>query len=216
MTTILWDMGGTLFDTYPGIDAAFHGLVAAHGVSAAEVSALTRVSRAHAMTELAARTGVPETDFVAAYEKVKAGWQTEPAPLMEGARELVEACTNGRGLNIVVTHRDRESAQHLINAAGLAIDDLISISDGFPRKPDPAMMEEVMARNGLRPANCLSVGDRTIDAEAALAAGVTPVILVSTAATSEMDGVRKVERLADLLPLVTAAETPVNPWAERG
>ena len=85
MTSILWDMGGTLFNTYPSIDAAFHRLVADRGVSAAEVSELTHISRGHAIKQLAVRSGVPASDFEAAYEDVKTGWLTEPAPLMEGS-----------------------------------------------------------------------------------------------------------------------------------
>lgn len=217
MTSILWDMGGTLFNTYPSIDAAFHRLVADRGVSAAEVSELTHINRGHAIEQLAVRSGVPASDFEAAYEDVKTGWLTEPAPLMEGALELFEACRKGRGLNLVVTHRDRESAEQLIAAAGLEFDDLISSSDGYPRKPDPTMVQAIMERNNLRPENCIAIGDRRIDAESALAAGVTPVLLTSSSVDTEKEGVREIERLADLLPCFTdEPPTPVNPWAERG
>lgn len=217
MTSILWDMGGTLFNTYPSIDAAFHRLVADHGVSTAEVSELTHINRGYAIEQLSARTGVPSSDFESTYEDVKVRWVTEPAPLMEGASELFDACRNGRGLNLVVTHRDRKSAEQLISTTGLDFDDVISSSDGYPRKPDPTMMKEIMERNGLRPEACISIGDRRIDAESALAAGITPVLLASSAVDTKMDGVREITRLTDLLSLFTDnPETPVNPWAERG
>lgn len=217
MTSILWDVGGTLFDTYPSIDAAFHRLVADHGVSAAEVSRLTHVNRGHAIEQLSARTGVPVAHFEAAYEEVTRSWFTDPAPLMDGASDVFDACRYGRGSNIIVTHRDRESAEQLISSSGLEFDDMISSSDGFPRKPDPTMMRTVMERNGLRPEDCISIGDRRIDAESALAAGVMPVLLTSDVVDTDMDGVREITRLAELLPIFTQdIETPVNPWAERG
>lgn len=217
MTSILWDMGGTLFDTYPYIDSAFHRLVESHGISIGEVSRLTRVNRGHAIETLSARTGIPASSFEEAYDAVKENWVTDPAPLMEGAEELVKACRHGRGRNIIVTHRDRQSAEQLISTTGLTFDDLITTSDGYPRKPDPAMILEVMERNNLVPGDCIAIGDRAIDCEAALAAGVTPVLLVNEAVDSGAAEYRRISRLTELLPLFAIdAETPVNPWAERG
>lgn len=219
MTSILWDMGGTLFDTYPYVDSAFARVTAqgGHEIDIDEIGRLTRVSRGHAIEALSARTGIPSVAFEDSYELVKEGWLADPAPLMDGAEELVQACRQGRGRNIIVTHRDRESAEQLISTTGLTFDDIISTSDGYPRKPDPTMITVALERNGLRAEDCIAIGDREIDCEAAQAAGVTPILLVSTAVTGEESEYRTVTRLAELLPLFSAdVETPANPWSERG
>ncbi|WP_182353428.1 HAD-IA family hydrolase [Flaviflexus huanghaiensis] len=219
MTSILWDMGGTLFDTYPYVDSAFQRVTAdgGHEVAADEIGKLTRVSRTHAIDELSRRTGIPVAAFEDSYELVKKGWVSDPAPLMDGAEELVQACRHGRGKNIIVTHRDRDSAEQLVASANVTFDDIISTSDGYPRKPDPAMIIAALERNSLLPEDCIAIGDREIDCEAALAAGVTPVLLVSDAVTGTESEYRTVKRLVELLPLFSLdVQTPANPWSERG
>lgn len=219
MTSILWDMGGTLFDTYPYVDSAFQKVTAdgGHEVDIDEIGRLTRVSRGHAIDELSRRTGIPVVAFEDSYKLVKEGWLTDPAPLMDGAEELVQACRHGRGKNIIVTHRDRESAEQLIASTSLTFDDIISTSDGYPRKPDPAMIIAALERNHVLPEDCIAIGDREIDCEAARAAGVTPVLLVSDAVTGSESEYQTISRLVELLPLFSVdVETPANPWSERG
>ena len=82
MTSILWDMGGTLFDTYPYVDSAFARVTAqgGHEIDIDEIGRLTRVSRGHAIEALSARTGIPPVAFEDSYELVKEGWLAEVLP----------------------------------------------------------------------------------------------------------------------------------------
>ncbi|MGO1401365.1 MAG: HAD family hydrolase [Flaviflexus sp.] len=202
MTSIIWDMGGTLFDTYPQIDAAFTNLVKSKGknIALSETAALTRVTRGHAINVLSKKFSIPKEEFESVYEDVKASWEVSPAPLMDGARELFKICQDSGGRNLIATHRDRESAQQLLSSTGLRFDDLICPGDGFPRKPDPTMMLEIMNRNGVEAASCIAVGDRPIDVEAAQAAGTTGFLLVSDPVDSKRDGVVTITHLTDLIP----------------
>ncbi|MDO5501081.1 MAG: HAD family hydrolase [Propionibacteriaceae bacterium] len=195
---LVWDMGGTMIDTYPAVDRTLHQVCRRHGceVDEQEVTRLTRVSIAEAGEELARRCQIAPRHFVEAYAGLKQSWKTDPPPVMAGARELMAYATERRGLNLVVTHRDRESAQDLLRAHDLIVDDMICAPDGYPRKPDPTMHRLVVERNGLDPAECLAVGDRAIDCEAARAAGLQWVLLVTpglplptTGALSRRDGV---------------------------
>lgn len=201
---VFWDMGGTLVDTYPALDSALAAVVRAHGgaVDVAEVSRLTRVSTGHAVATLAARFGVPEAEFEAAEDELKAQWRLDPAPAMPGARQLLHDVRAAGGLNLVVTHRDRASAQSLLDGLGLEADDLISTTDGYPRKPDPAMYLAMLQRHGLDPAGCLAVGDRPIDADAAAAAGLATATLESPEAPVEDRADHSVATLDELRPLL--------------
>lgn len=201
---VFWDLGGTLVDTYPALDAALAGVVRSHGgsIDETEVAKLTRKSTGHAIEELSSRFDIPAEEFEAANEALKVEWSSDPAPAMEGAAALIEAVRAAGGKNLVVTHRDRFSAVNLLDGLGLVVDDLISTADGFPRKPDPAMYTELLERQGLDPAECLAIGDRPIDAEAAQAAGITAATLESSAAPVDDAAEHSVEKLDDLRPLL--------------
>lgn len=202
MTSIVWDMGGTLFDTYPSIDNAFRELLLEHGVDVefSEISALTRVSRDHAIETLSERSGIPVSLFEERYERVKQTWEVHPAPLMAGALDVAAACTESGGKNLVVTHRDRESAQQLLDTTGFIADDMICASDGYPRKPDPTMIQVILSRNDIEARDCVAVGDRGIDMEAALAIGVTPYYLVTAGISTTYEGAQSIGSLFELLP----------------
>lgn len=206
---VVWDMGGTLVDTYPAIDALFAAEVSKAGgtITVAEVAALTRVATSHAMAELAARFPVTVQGLTDAYAELKDHWRTTPPPVMDGAREVIAAVGDAGGLNIIVTHRDRPSAEDLLQATGLQVDDLICAPDGHPRKPDPQMYQLALSRHGLPAAEVLAIGDREIDAAGAKAAGMTTVLLQTPGIATSADTVSdyQVERLVHVLDLVRNA-----------
>ncbi|WP_415788391.1 HAD hydrolase-like protein [Deinococcus saxicola] len=119
----------------------------------AEIIPLTRVTLGHALQMLAARLCVEEDAL----------WRAHGA------------------LNLVVTHRDREGAIARLQAAGLwpLVDDLIGVSDGYPRKPDPAMFLVALRHHAPKPAACLTVVDRELDVRAAHAAGMPADLLIT-------------------------------------
>ena len=72
MRALIWDLGGTLADTYPDVDRALAmvldprpGPELLH-----EVALLTRRSSSHAISTLAARHELPEQELRRAYEQI--------------------------------------------------------------------------------------------------------------------------------------------------
>ncbi|WP_371151631.1 HAD family hydrolase [Buchananella felis] len=208
MHHIIWDMGGTLINTYPDVDRVL--CEAAYGNCEAEclrhVAGLTRRSIAHAIEALAAETGTAPACLLEAYERLKERWHDDPAPVMDGAREVMARVAELGGLNLVATHRDRVSATHLLSALGLSVDDMVCAPDGFARKPDPAMNLLLVERHGIAPADVLCVGDRPIDVVAARSAGMVAALLVRPGLTvtlpDDAPGALVVASLRDLLPLL--------------
>ncbi|MFC7581755.1 HAD family hydrolase [Schaalia naturae] len=179
---VVWDMGGTLLDTYPEVDRALCAAVHDGRVGAddlREVSVLTHRSIESAIRELASRHGLDRGILDDAYAGVRDRWKTRPAPLIDGVPDVVDAVRRAGGLNLVVTHRDRDGALALLAGHRLRVDDVICPGDGYPRKPDPSMILAVLARNGVAPGDAVAVGDRPIDVQAAWAAGVRPFFLVT-------------------------------------
>lgn len=200
---IFWDMGGTLVDTYPELNRALASVASRGGeaVPIDDVAALTRVSTSHAIEALAARSGIPRDAFEQANEELKRRWKSEPAPVMAGARELMADVHAAGGLNLVITHRDRASAESLVAALDLRLDDMMCAPDGYPRKPDPTMVMLLLERHHLDVGDCIFVGDRPLDAEAASAAGMASALLgddVPVGATTW----HRLRTLEDLRPLL--------------
>ena len=208
MQHVIWDMGGTLIDTYPEVDrvlaeAAFGQEAASH---LREVTTLTRRSIAHAINTLASSTPATSQTLTRAYDDLKERWRAHPAPVMDGARDVMGRVHEAGGLNLVATHRDRASAMALLTALGLTVDDMVCASDGLERKPSPAMNLLLAQRHGLDPAQVLCVGDRPIDVLAARAAGMPAALLVtpgvSVTLPDDAPGALVVASLRDLLPLI--------------
>ena len=205
---VIWDMGGTLIDTYPEVDRAL--AEAAFGPEAdarlGEVTVLTRRSIAHATAILAACTDTDPEVLNRAYDALKDRWRTRPAPVMDGAREVMDRVRAVGGLNLVATHRDRASATALLAALGLTVDDMVCAPDGVDRKPSPAMNLLLARRYGLDPTDVLCLGDRPIDMVAARAAGMPAALLVtpgvSVTLPDDAPGALVVASLRDLLPLI--------------
>lgn len=205
MNALIWDLGGTLVDTYPDVDRALASAIDPRPEEALlhEVAALTRVSSSHATATLAARHDVPERRLRTAYEATTVHWQDHPPPVMDGARALIAAVHAAGGLNLVATHRDRDSAGALLAALELGIDDLVCAPDGFARKPDPALVLALLERHRLDPADCLAVGDRPADVEAARRAGVEGWLLVTPGIPLTAPGAHRTQSLRTLIPLVS-------------
>lgn len=208
MRSVIWDMGGTLVDTYPAVDRTLATAVWGDDVTGtrlAEVRTLRVRSIAHAIEVLSQRHHIDPALLQQAYSDLKVGWKVHPAPLMDGAREVLDAVHSGGGLNLVATHRDRASAQTLLDALGITVDDLVCAPDGLPRKPDPTMNLTLVARHRLVLGEVMCVGDRVIDVQAADRAGLASALLVAPGEPAEDLGdlsTTVITHLKELLPLL--------------
>ena len=210
---VLWDLDGTLLDTYPATDGALAAALTGlgHPVTVAELVPLTRITLDHAAAHSAARFGLPVAEVCAAYEREYAVLGLKFSPAMPGAARAMQAVRDQGGLNLLATHRDREGALWRLKAAGLdtLLDDLLSVSDGYPRKPDPALFAALLARHGLDPAEVLAVGDRDLDIVAGRLAGCQTALLLTPGATLQTGADRVLRGLEELAE--TAAGTARSP-----
>jgi HAD superfamily hydrolase (TIGR01509 family) len=199
---IIWDLDGTLLDTYPATDGALAAALKELGqtVSTAELVPLTRITLDHAIREQAIRFNLPEAEIYAAYEREYAVLGQQFSPAMPGAAGVMQAVRASGGLNLLATHRDREGAIWRLKAAGLdsLLDDLLSVSDGFPRKPDPALFLALLTKHSLNPAEVLAVGDRGLDIQAGRSAGCQTALLITPGAQMRTGADLTVESLEEL------------------
>lgn len=205
---ILWDVDGTLFDTYPAITYAISQALNGLGQSAAlnVLDSLARQSIEHCLATLAQRfdldRGLLRQRYLAAYAALPLANQ----PPMPGVEAVCAAIVRRGGLNVAVTHRDVRTTQTLLDAHGLALyfAGIVSVEQGYPRKPDPAMALAALERFGLDRAATLMIGDRELDVQAGRAAGVGTCLYGRACVPQPAD--LHIDQYSQLLALLASAE----------
>ena len=173
---LIWDVDGTLFDTYPAIVGSLLAAAGDLGAPATyeETHDLALVSIDHCLDTLAATYDLSldllGADFDRRYQEVPPADQ----PPFDGAAEVCQLICSRGGLNLIVTHRRRAGLDRLLTTHGLAdlFADIISHDDGYPRKPDPTAFSTLIERHRLPRGETLAVGDRDLDILGAHAAGL--------------------------------------------
>jgi HAD superfamily hydrolase (TIGR01509 family) len=173
---IIWDVDGTLFDTYPAIAGAFRAALRKLGKDAAQekIMALAKESLDYCLTTLAAECLLKEEELDRAFDEYYARVTFADQPPFPGARAVCESILAAGGRNVIVTHRGRAGTAGLLDAHGMTplFAGWITRDDGHPRKPDPAAFEAALRDYGLSRAETLAIGDREIDVLAGKAAGL--------------------------------------------
>lgn len=172
---IVWDAGGTLFDTYPALVQAFSKALHERGycVPQTRILQLARQSTQHAITTLARESAAEPTAFEAAFRRYYNATAPKDQLPFPGVIAVCAAICSQGGRNFIVTHRKRASLNALLAAHGMEsyFSDQITAEDPFPRKPDPAALNALVERHALNPTTTLLVGDRALDLDAGRAAG---------------------------------------------
>jgi HAD superfamily hydrolase (TIGR01509 family) len=160
---ILWDFDGTLFDTYPALVEGFIKL-SQRDLDRDEVLRWLKVDSKTAFKHF----GIDE-DRRAEYKQLDIKYSKDSKPF-EHLEEVLTAVEN----NIIVTHRDRNSAHYLLDRYGLTkyFTEIVSVEEqGFNRKPHPSSYEFVMKKYDIH----LVVGDRELDLLPARELGIKTV-----------------------------------------
>jgi phosphoglycolate phosphatase-like HAD superfamily hydrolase len=191
LRNIIWDVDGTLFDTYPSIAKSFKAALNELGVDAPLdwIQELARESLGHCAIVLSEQYHLERNDlekaFTEHYSRV-AGDEDSPFPgVLEVCRYI---CAIG-GKNIIVTHRGLKGTLELLAAHNMTdyFAGCLTRDDGYPRKPDPAIFEAAIAKYHLKPEETLSIGDREIDIAAGQAAGILSCFYGTTSENVKAD-----------------------------
>jgi phosphoglycolate phosphatase-like HAD superfamily hydrolase len=215
MRNILWDVDGTLFDTYPAITYAISQALNGLGESVAlnVVDRLARQSIEYCLATLAQRFRLDQAllrgRYLASYERLPLANQ----PPFLGVAEVCAAVQAPGGQNVAVTHRAVRSTAALLDAHGLAplFAGIVSVEQGYPRKPDPAIVLAALAIYALDPAETWMVGDRALDIQAGRAAGLRTCLFGRASLAQPAD--LQIDQYSDLLRLLEADE-PEGAYAQ--
>ncbi|MCJ8008754.1 HAD hydrolase-like protein [Lederbergia wuyishanensis] len=162
---LLWDLDGTIFDTYPAILNSFCSVYEeVHGKSVDKKEALRWLKRTS--KEAFEHFGISE-DFRERFKELDHAEAEAGSPPFKGIEIILAAAE----VNVIVTHRTRASTKELLVKWGLLeyFDEIVSPDDdGFPRKPEVAAYEYVHHKYQLD----WAIGDRALDLIPAKAVGL--------------------------------------------
>ena len=177
---IFWDFDGTLLDSYPAMVRAFVAGAADFGIAITQERALTLMKEnlRHCCNVIGAENDVASDALIAAFRRHEQDELNQGLPPVAGIPETLEALHAYGIKHYVATHRDLQ-CRELLEKAGLLkyFSGFVPQEDGLPRKPAPDMLLHLMQKHGLKPEECMMVGDRPLDTEAGMAAGVLSVLL---------------------------------------
>jgi phosphoglycolate phosphatase-like HAD superfamily hydrolase len=181
---IIWDVDGTLFDTYPAITRAFQAGLNDFGKvdDYDSISKLAKVSLGHCSQVLAEKHHLDFASLEQSVDYYFARMQPEDCPPFAGVLKICKYVHSTGGKNVIVTHRGRKGTDELLAVHHLAdyFSGCITRDDGFLRKPDPAAFEAALSMFQLKREETLTVGDREIDILAGQAAGLFSCFYGST------------------------------------
>lgn len=173
---IIWDVDGTLFDTYPAIARAFKAALNDFGKDAPLdwIEGLARKSLGHCVSTVAETCQLNEENIGQAFDGHYDHTRPEEQPPFPEVITICKYICAIGGKNVIVTHREQQSTSELLVANNMAhyFVGCLTRDDGYPKKPNPAAFEALLKAHHLAPEETMTVGDREIDILAGQAAGI--------------------------------------------
>lgn len=173
---IIWDVDGTLFDTYPAIAEAFRLAVKdlGHDAPIERITAGAKQSLGYCVSDLANQYGLNENEIGIRFEEYYRLMHPEDQAPFPGVVEICDSICSRGGRNLIITHRGNLGVNELLTAHQMSelFSGQITRDDGYPKKPDPAAFIAFLQQYQLNPAETITVGDRDIDILAGQAAGI--------------------------------------------
>ncbi|MDR1568033.1 MAG: HAD-IA family hydrolase [Streptococcaceae bacterium] len=175
----IWDLGGTLIDSYAISVNVFKEILSDFGIITAEDMIYRRMKKSS--TEEAAKFfGVRDVNlFMQRYRDLEIPMQEHPI-LFSGAVKTLKEIVSSGGKNFVISHRD-DAINQLLENAGLKplLTEVVSSDSHFPRKPNPSSIIYLIERYQLNPSETVVIGDRALDIEAGENAGIATILFKS-------------------------------------
>lgn len=210
---ILWDLDGTLIDTLEDLaDAVNHALslrglplhtlaeyrrMVGHGIRNLVTQALPQAFQADD-----AYIDSALADFKA-YYSAHIDVHTRPYP---GMQELLNSLASAGVKMAVASNKFQEGTEHLIREFFPSVHFVAILGNrpGYPLKPSPEIVEEVLAAAGVSPSDAILVGDSPTDMRTAANGGIDS-LAVSWGYRSEEDfaGHRIVHSVEELRECLT-------------
>lgn len=210
MTALIWDLDGTLLDSYKIIVPSTVETLGEYGVfmDAGEVHKYLIENSVKALfTKTAAERGLDAEELWRRYQVISTARDGE-VTLTPGARETLEALSKLDTASFVYTHKG-ETARAVLDRLGIGkyFKFVLTAAMGLPRKPAPDGINWLIERFSLDRCRTFYIGDRRIDVECAESSGVGCVLYLPEGGVGRATGreTHVVRRLFDVVEVVKRA-----------
>ena len=185
---LIFDLDGTLVDSFPGILVGMNLMLNEFGLPEVDLDWLGRhVGRGSMKLVAAAARGQVDPQrmhevFLARYAEVMVA-HTLPFPGVDRALEVLGA----RYTMAVASNKPLFMVQKLVESLSWCevMDVVVGPETVNAHKPDPAMIEYVLAQTGRRRSETVYIGDMLVDVETGNNAGIPVIGIASGAASAE-------------------------------
>lgn len=189
---LLWDLDGTIFDTYPLMVESFikvHEEVHGKKVEAEVVLPWLKTTTKEAF----AHFQIPES-FETKYKDINREMAKVGSKIFNGVEDVLKAAE----INVIVTHRGHASTKELLEKWGIwkYFTEIVSPDeDQFPRKPQPEAYQYLYDKYNLD----WAIGDRALDLIPAKAVGMKTVAFQNDAIEADLHINEYTNEVYDLL-----------------
>ncbi|HEM4265884.1 TPA: HAD-IA family hydrolase [Streptococcus suis] len=195
--TFIWDLDGTLLDSYEAILAGIQETYEQFGLpfDREEVRKfILRYSVKDLLVRDADKYGL-DSDELNRVRATSLKEKNTQIPLMAGGVEILNWTAEQGIQNFVYTHKS-DNAFQVLEDLGVRhhFTEILTSDSGFARKPNPEALLFLIEKYGLNKENTYYIGDRLLDVETAINAGIQSINL-------QIDGVEqnwKIEKLVDI------------------
>ena len=178
--TFIWDLDGTLLDSYEAILAGIQETYEQFDIpfDREEVrDFILRYSVKDLLVRDADQHGL-DSEELNRLRATSLKEKNTQIPLMDGAREIL-AWTAEQGIqNFVFTHKSDNAFQVLTDLGIIQhFTEILTSDSGFARKPSPEALLYLIDKYQLDKGTTYYIGDRLLDAETAIHAGISSINL---------------------------------------
>ena len=203
MIAFIWDLDGTLLDSYPLIVNSLYTIYSEKGVNIPKEEILYEVINESVSTfirKMEAKYGIPFDELKDRYSHIT-HQELLTITAMEHSKDILEWLSSQGIKSYVYTHRGITTETVLKNI-GLYdyFTDIVSSLDNFKRKPDPEGLNYLIDKYHLDKNNTYYVGDRKLDIECASNAHIKSIMFIPSSSPALPTG-REDYIIKDLLDI---------------
>ncbi len=180
--SMIWDLDGTLIDSYPIITKSLHNALSNKGIPYSQQTILKYIKKTsvhHFITKIADDFNIPYNQLKSNYSAISKNEQSN-IQLIPNAKEILEILVQQGISNFIYTHRGLSTIE-VLKKHGIIdqFKEIITSDNGFKRKPDAEGIVYLINKYSLDRESAFYVGDRALDIECARNAGIKSILLVS-------------------------------------
>ena len=196
-TAFIWDLDGTLLDSYEAILSGIEETFAQFAIPY-DKGKVREVILKYSVQDLLVQVAEERKLDVEVLNQVRAQSLAEKnaqVVLMPGAREMLAWADQAGIQQFVYTHKG-DNALTILRDLGLEsyFTEILTSQSGFARKPSPEAANYLIDKYQLNPDNTYYIGDRTLDVEFAQNSGIQSLNFLE----STYEGNHRIQALSDI------------------